>query len=69
MKKKAVKVVKNIWGNLNCYVGAEVVEKFSDEWAFDAREWLSKKLSEGHPLSPKSDISLVEIEEHNRGTA
>lgn len=57
-----VKVTMSIYGNFNCFVGAERVDSFGAE--FDARQWLMGKLDEGHQLSPKSYISAWEIEKH-----
>ena len=49
-----VKIVLNIWGNWNCYIGAKNVTKFASE--FDAREWLADTLATGkYKLSDKSE--------------
>lgn len=59
---KKVKVVRNIWGNFMCYVGAVVEDKKGEE--FDAKEWLMDKVDAGYPLSAKSEISAEAIEKH-----
>lgn len=58
-----VKVHKNIWGNFGCFIGAQKVQDFGAK--YDATDWLSDRLATGqHRLSPKSHITMADIEAH-----
>lgn len=55
MKKQKIKAVRNIWGNYGCFVGAQRVETYGDE--FDAQRWLNEKMETGqYEVSDKSEL-------------
>lgn len=60
-----VKVKQNVWGNYNCFIGASKETAFG--CSYDAKEWLANKLAEaGTKLSEKSDITVSDLQEHQR---
>lgn len=58
----SVRVKQNVWGNFGFFVGTGKVNDSGEKWL--ATDWLSEQLAAGHTLSPKSDITLAEVQVH-----
>lgn len=64
---KSARVHKNIWGNLNGYIGTAKVADFGTD-EFRAKEWLAEILaSGGYELSNKSYINQQALTKHKGG--
>ena len=68
IKQKSLKVTYNIWGNYCGFIGTERVHTSAQK--FDAVDWASDKLETGeYTLSPKSHITMAEIQAHRAALA
>ena len=64
---RKIKVIRNIWGNLNGYIGSRRVREFGIAYQpgpeGDAREWLDRMSAQGCEVSEHSHIKWDPVKE------